>query len=61
MESSYSQMCLVNVCYCLGKAKWLLYILLRSRLNVLAADELKEGGKERKKLLETGEGDERER
>lgn len=61
MESSYSQMCLVNVCYCLRKAKWLLYILLRSRLNVLAADELKEGGKERKKLLETEEGDERER
>ena len=49
MEGSYSQTGLVNVCYCLRKAKWLLYISLRSHLNVLPTDEMKEGGKERKK------------
>lgn len=47
MEGSYSQTEPVNVCYCLRKAKWLLYISLRSRLNVLPTDEMKEGGKEK--------------
>lgn len=49
MEGSYSQMGPVNVCYCLRKAKWLLYISLRSHLNVLPTDEMKEGGKEKGK------------
>lgn len=41
MEGSYSQLGPVNVCYCLRKAKWLLYISLRSYHNVLSADEMK--------------------
>lgn len=51
MEGSYSQTGPVNVCYCLRKAKWLLYISLRSRLNVLPTDEMKEGGTEGTKVL----------
>lgn len=43
MEGSYSQTGPVNVCYCLRKAKWLLYISLRPHLNVPSADEMKEG------------------
>lgn len=42
----------VNVCYCLRMAKWLLYISLRSHLNVLPADEMKEGGKEKEEREE---------
>lgn len=49
MEGSYSQTGPVNVCYCLRKAKWLLYISRRSHLNVLPNDEMKEGAKEKKK------------
>lgn len=41
MEDSYSQSGPVNVCYRLRKAKWLLYISLRSDHNVLSADEMK--------------------
>lgn len=41
MEGSYSQSGPVNVCYRLRKAKWLLYISLRSDHNVLSADEMK--------------------
>lgn len=58
MEGSYSQTGLVNVCYCLRKAKWLLYISLRSHLNVLPTDEMKEGGKEKE---ERGENTVRDR
>lgn len=54
MEGSYSQTEPVNVSFRLGKAKWLLNVSQRSRLNVPLADEKKEGGKQNKMLVVTG-------
>lgn len=55
MEGSYSQTGPVNVCYCLRKAKWLLYSSLRSHLNVLSTDEMKKRGN-RGKMCYRGRG-----